>query len=145
MCDVFSTNEEWSQEEMFENEAWVKQSNDIAELMGKDERGMVCGDTLEDVKELLDELKLLRSDQMVKDNNVKVLMEEVKHLRVFHDPDVAQLIKDNKEQDVYADHLEEKLKRLNSMYEELEKGYKELSRVYKRQDMEIAILKAGIK
>ena len=138
MCDVFSTNEEWSQEDMFENEAWVKQSNDIAELMGKDERGAVCGDTLEDVKELLDEVKLLRSDQMVRDNNVKVLMEEVKELRVFHDPDVAQLITDNKQQDVYADHLEEKLKIGDKMYEELAKGYK-------RQQVEIAILKAGIK
>ena len=58
MCDVFSTNEEWSQEDMFENEAWVKQSNDIAELMGKDERGAVCGDTLEDVKELLEEVNV---------------------------------------------------------------------------------------
>ena len=140
MCDVFSTNEEWSQEDMFENEAWVKQSNDIAELMEKDERGAVCGDTLEDVKELLDEVKLLRSDQMVKvlrKERVE-LLEEIKDLRVFHEPDVAQLIKDNKQQDVYADHLEEKLKMSDKLNEELSRGYK-------RQQVEIAILKAGIK
>tara|TARA_R110000823_G_scaffold196085_1_gene327406 strand:- start:190 stop:585 length:396 start_codon:yes stop_codon:yes gene_type:complete len=131
MCDVFSTNEEWSQEEMFENEAWVKQSNDIAELMEKDERGAVCGDTLEDVKELLEKVKVLRKERVE-------LLEEIKDLRVFHEPDVAQLIKDNKQQDVYADHLEEKLKMSDKLNEELSRGYK-------RQQVEIAILKAGIK
>ena len=131
MCDVFSTNEEWSQEDMFENEAWVKQSNDIAELMEKDERGAVCGDTLEDVKELLEKVKVLRKERVE-------LLEEIKDLRVFHEPDVAQLIKDNKQQDVYADHLEEKLKMSDKLNEELSRGYK-------RQQVEIAILKAGIK